>query len=175
MAKPFQKCTLALPDGMRVKAKTIDLSGLRFGRLLVGEVVGKSVRNSLLWSCTCDCGAEVVRSSSSLRKNKGVSSCGCYLREKRKTHLTENTWNKGKSYTLKKLDEVFKNKKAWATAVKRLKGDYCERCLWDKAPCDVHHVVPKELGGLNTVSNGAVLCPNCHRLEHIKLEGNKIV
>ena len=40
----------------------------------------------------------------------------------------------------------------------------------DKARCDVHHRVARCDGGLNTISNGEVICPNCHRVEH---EGRK--
>lgn len=35
-----------------------------------------------------------------------------------------------------------------------------------EARCDVHHRVPKAHGGLHTLANAVVLCPNCHRIEH---------
>lgn len=40
-------------------------------------------------------------------------------------------------------------------------------CEWDRATCDVHHIVPKSEGGQNILDNGVVLCPNCHRLVHV--------
>lgn len=58
----------------------IELGGLRFGRLLVIERVGKK------WRCVCDCGAESFALSHLLRKGK-KRSCGCLRRETTsKTH-----------------------------------------------------------------------------------------
>lgn len=162
--KPDQPSAAALPPGMRVKAPTRDIAGQRFGRLTVQHVVGKNSQNSLLWACKCDCGKTVNRASSSLQKAKGVSSCGCYLKEVSKERLRNAAvWNKGTTYTLK---HEFKNKKAWATAVIRERGNACEKCGWSEARCDVHHKVLKSEGGKNTIENGIVLCPNCHRVEH---------
>ena len=42
----------------------------------------------------------------------------------------------------------------------------CERCGWDKAPIDRHRVEP-ERGYVP--ENLKLLCPNCHRLEHMGL------
>lgn len=38
----------------------------------------------------------------------------------------------------------------------------CERCGWNKAPCDRHRIIPEK--GY-TRENVIILCPNCHRLE----------
>ena len=45
----------------------------------------------------------------------------------------------------------------------------CFACNWDKALCDVHHVVPRRNGGTNTYDNLSIICPNCHRLAHLGL------
>lgn len=45
---------------------------------------------------------------------------------------------------------------------KKIMNKKCERCGWDKAPCDRHRVVPSK-GYVK--SNVIVLCPNCHREE----------
>ena len=156
-----------LPDGMAVKASTRNIAGHRFGRLVAIEVVGKTSTNSLIWRCDCDCGGSANRSSASLRKSKGVSSCGCYLREKSKEHLSQKVpWNKGKTYATKPEGAVYSNKKAWSSAVIRLRGSACEICGWSEARCDVHHKVARSSGGQNTIENGVVLCPNCHRVAH---------
>jgi hypothetical protein len=42
----------------------------------------------------------------------------------------------------------------------------CSRCGWDRAPCDRHRVDPTK-GYVR--ENVKVLCPNCHRLEHLGL------
>lgn len=166
MSKPFVSSAASLPDGMRVKAPTVDIAGMRFGRLVAETVIGKAKSKSLLWECRCDCGAVVQRSSASLRKAKGVSSCGCYLREHSKQHLASVSWNRGTRYRIKGDDEPYSNRAAWAKAVRSERGDVCERCGWDAASCDVHHLVERSAGGKHTRANAIVLCPNCHRIEH---------
>jgi hypothetical protein len=60
--------------------KWIDITGKRFGRLLVIEKYRSSQKGIMLWKCRCDCGAYKVVRGSSLRT--GVSkSCGCLQRE----------------------------------------------------------------------------------------------
>lgn len=56
--------------------KLIQMTGLRFGRLLVLE---KS-RSPRMWVCACDCGAEKLVSGSNLR-NGSIRSCGCLASE----------------------------------------------------------------------------------------------
>lgn len=60
-------------------AKFIDLTGDRYGRLVVLrriEVVGERHAH---WLCRCDCGEESVVRSNSLRRGM-TRSCGCQMR-----------------------------------------------------------------------------------------------
>ena len=43
----------------------------------------------------------------------------------------------------------------------------CERCSWD-GPCDRHRIILGKNGGKYVHGNVLILCPNCHRLEHMK-------
>lgn len=76
----------------------IDLTGQRFGRLLVIERVDRSKLNYVLpgrqlyWLCKCDCGEELVVASSSLLSGK-TKSCGC-LRIEFAGSLVKRRWNK---------------------------------------------------------------------------------
>lgn len=45
-------------------------------------------------------------------------------------------------------------------------GVGCSNCGWNSAACDLHHIIPKRLGGTNSHDNLTILCPNCHRLAH---------
>lgn len=54
----------------------IDLSGRRFGRLLVVEVVKTERRRK--WRCVCDCGGSAVCESYNLQ-NGHTKSCGCWV------------------------------------------------------------------------------------------------
>lgn len=60
--------------------KKIDLTGQRFGRLLVLNEARRDKHESVLWQCQCDCGNLSTVSGASLRAKNSVS-CGCYRRE----------------------------------------------------------------------------------------------
>lgn len=59
----------------------IDLTGKRFGRLLVISYAGNNARGKALWNCICDCGQKYVALGESLRRGD-TQSCGCYHRER---------------------------------------------------------------------------------------------
>lgn len=63
-------------------AKVKDLTGERFGRLVVMERAG-SKNGRAAWLCRCDCGGEKVVSAAELSKGS-TRSCGCLGREQRK-------------------------------------------------------------------------------------------
>lgn len=67
----------------------IDLTGKRFGRLVVKERVGSDQHKSALWLCKCDCDNEVIVVGTRLR-NSHTRSCGCLqkdmMREKQTKH-----------------------------------------------------------------------------------------
>lgn len=58
----------------------IDLTGQRFGRLVVNKHVGKNKHGKYIWLCKCDCGKEKVVIGSNL-KNGNTKSCGCITKE----------------------------------------------------------------------------------------------
>lgn len=53
-----------------------DMSGLRFGRLVVIEQAGNAKHGGALWKCRCDCGNEKIVRGADLR-NCHTQSCGC--------------------------------------------------------------------------------------------------
>lgn len=60
---------------MRGKPR-LDLTGQRFGALVVKEIDKSTTYRKVRWLCNCDCGATHCASTSSLRGGK-VASCGC--------------------------------------------------------------------------------------------------
>lgn len=59
-----------------------DLTGQRFGKLVVVECVGRRSfpggSQYIAWKCKCDCGNEAIVSTSSLKNERhGTKSCGC--------------------------------------------------------------------------------------------------
>lgn len=98
-----------------------DLSGQRFGRLVVLEALGKSDRQqSRLWRCRCDCGRETLVPTKSLRSGN-TTSCGCRRRDvgrenglKNKTHGMKNTrlyriWRGMKNRCYRKTNKDYGN------------------------------------------------------------------
>lgn len=72
--------------------QTIDLTGQRFGRLVVVSFSHKTL--GAYWNCCCDCGEHRVVSSNNLRRGNS-KSCGCVRREK----LVARTTRHGMSQT----------------------------------------------------------------------------
>lgn len=68
------------------KSTLIDLTGERFGRLLVLERAEDYVpyndhsQRKVQWLCRCDCGTECLVLSQNLRRGS-TRSCGCLRRE----------------------------------------------------------------------------------------------
>lgn len=75
----------------------IDLSGQRFGRLLVlheaEHHVGRSGDRRRQWLCRCDCGNEITVLQNSLQKG-ATTSCGCLQRVYKDTDLTGRRFGK---------------------------------------------------------------------------------
>lgn len=72
----------------RQKLKRIDLTGQRFGRLMVVRYAGRSRGKKNLWLCKCDCGNEKVVAVDKLHSGN-TKSCGCLQREvHRKCRMT---------------------------------------------------------------------------------------
>ena len=60
-------------------ARTIDLTGKRFGRLVVISKADR-VNGMIRWLCKCDCGNETVVYGNNLRRGT-TRSCGCFRHE----------------------------------------------------------------------------------------------
>ena len=66
----------------------IDLTGQRFGRLIVVEKAPKSGSNTnARWVCKCDCGNKRIVTGTTLRRGES-QSCGCLRAELRKENAT---------------------------------------------------------------------------------------
>lgn len=67
--------------------KQVDLTGVRFGKLVVVKRLQASRDGSVLWDCQCDCGNSVQVNTRHLnRKKHYVRSCGCNQHKRGKDH-----------------------------------------------------------------------------------------
>lgn len=83
--------------------KLIDLTGQRFGRLVVIERTEIDTARRPRWLCKCDCGAYKVVSSVHL-KNGSTKSCGCLRREevsKRSTEIARRIGKNNKTHGMR--------------------------------------------------------------------------
>ena len=66
--------------------REIDITGVRFGNLVVikknGHHIRKSGRKEILWECQCDCG-NIKNVTKSNLQNGGTYSCGCVQKTNR--------------------------------------------------------------------------------------------
>lgn len=67
------------------KAKIIDLTGQRFGRLVAMKYIGRE-NGRTLWQCKCDCGNESITGYSNLLSGN-TRSCGCMEEENRLSNM----------------------------------------------------------------------------------------
>lgn len=67
--------------------KFIDLTGQRFGKLLVIKRVGSDKSKHSTWLCQCDCGNKKIISRSCFRSTK---SCGCLAKEMISKRMTKH-------------------------------------------------------------------------------------
>lgn len=102
--------------------KLIDLTGQRFGMLVVLEQAGVSVNpngspGTALWRCKCDCGNETVVRSANLRRGI-TSSCGCLRRKNNEVAPAKRSndligLRVGKLTVLRRYSQLCDNSVAW--------------------------------------------------------------
>lgn len=83
-------------------AKFIDLTGKRFGKLLVIERAENYIQPNggmiARWRCKCDCGNTKIVNTASLKRGK-TKSCGCLVGEKCKITMTKHGKTNTRLYT----------------------------------------------------------------------------
>lgn len=76
---------------------TINVTGQRFGKLVVTGRSEKTSASGALWICNCDCGGKTVTTSLKLRKGH-TSSCGCLRVRASQALITHGHANKTLTY-----------------------------------------------------------------------------
>lgn len=107
-------------------SKKIDLTGQRFGRLVVICENGLTKRGQVLWLCQCDCGAEIIVSSDSLRRGN-TQSCGCFKRDRTVECHTSHGMTKTRLY--KVWQNMLRRTGALKGADEETKRIYQDRCI----------------------------------------------
>lgn len=95
--------------------KLSDISGRRFGRLVVIKRFGRNEWNQTLYNCVCDCGTECLRMGTQLVRLEKLGkrqSCGCWKNELAAARLsarqTHGMTTKAAGVSSNKLYDVWK-------------------------------------------------------------------
>ena len=113
-----------------------DLTGERFGRLVVIREAGRAKDGKVLWLCKCKCGREkVIRGISLTRRKNPTVSCGCWNEERKIKHgCRHKTWYSVYSHMMQRCGH-FKGASECSLHRYRDRGiTVCE--LWQKSPSD---------------------------------------
>ena len=117
-----------------MSANKIDLTGHRFGRLVVIREYGRAKDRQVTWLCRCDCGREVVVKAGNLC-SENTQSCGCLRLERNTTHgCNHEPWYPTYASMMARCGHS-------KGASERQLNDYRDRgitvCeLWQKSPLD---------------------------------------
>lgn len=92
----------------------IDITGQRFGRLLVLERAENSTDGKARWLCQCDCGNKKIIIGTHLRKGT-IISCGCYSKERASKAFLDDITGKtfGNLIVLERIPGTYKGKVKW--------------------------------------------------------------
>lgn len=140
-----------------------DLSGQKFGRLMVISVAEHKRR--LKYNCVCDCGKNVVVKAYHLTSGK-TKSCGCLkvdLEKKRngKNHPRYNPDISDEERRQKRKTPEYKN---WTKNILKRDCFACQICGERGGKLRAHHIdgfnwrISKRID----LSNGVALCKQCH-------------
>lgn len=141
-----------------------DLTGKRFGRLLVQTRSGSS-RYGVIWACLCDCGTMASALATKLRGGL-VISCGCAASDKpgllpMGTLIVMAAHNHKRRAQARAAGGSFT-----ADQITILYARQRGRCAWCQASLKTgfhrDHRVALSLGGTNHIGNIELLCPTCN-------------
>lgn len=96
-----------------MSVRTIDLTGMRFGRLVVTAKAPLLSAKNTRWECRCDCGNTTIAQSGALRGGRN-NSCGCLQRDTATKHgqegsLTYTVWAQMKARCLNQKHKSYKD------------------------------------------------------------------
>ena len=166
--------------GCAICSKEIDLTGQRFGRLLVVSRAGHN-KHRITWNVVCDCGNKKVAASSSLRSGH-TRSCGCLRSDtssetckERQGELHPN-WNPDLTDEDRERSRIYPEYIEWRNATFERDSNTCQKCgKVGGRNLNAHHIegFAKKPELRTELSNAITLCENCHKNLH-HLYGNDV-
>lgn len=94
--------------------KLLQISGLRFSRLLVLFRDETNTEKRVKWTCQCDCG-NIVNVDGSKLRNGETKSCGCFQKEEQSKRITKSNLVHGHN----KKGQQSRTHKSWTAMIQR--------------------------------------------------------
>ena len=151
-----------------------DLTGERFGRLVVLSYSHADTHYNHYWNTVCDCGNMQAIYSGHL-KSGHTRSCGCLKIEevsdscKKRIGPLNPRWNNNLTDEERRIKRNFPEYKEWRTAVYERDGYACQKCGdYTGGNLIAHHIEGYSDNPELRIelSNGVTLCENCHKDYH---------
>ena len=147
-----------------------DLTGVRFGRLIVVEATNERRYKNIVWRCLCDCGNVSYVSAPNLI-NGYTKSCGCLkidLAKSKKGPLNPR-WNKNLTDEERERKRSYPEYIEWRKAVYGRDNYTCQKCGDSSGGnLNAHHIEghANNPGLRIDLGNGVTLCKECHDNYH---------
>ena len=145
----------------------IDLTGQRFGKLVVVREVGRKNRK-VVWECLCDCGNYKNVNTGSLGSGN-TKSCGCLQYPSGTDSYNYNPHLTDEDRLRKRYYMGGGNQRLWSKQIMERDNYTCQTCGDNKGGnLNAHHLnawsaFPEQRFDLD---NGVTLCTDCHKELH---------
>ncbi len=147
-------------------ARTVDLTGRKFGRLTAIHFVGDQA-----WYCSCDCGGSTIATGRKLRSGNS-KSCGCARSESVRAAMRIR-WDGFRKTPFKRpavLRSGLKVTNVLWSLICRAWRDSCAYCEKPTSALTIDHIHAIALGGDHVLGNIAPACLSCNtRKQHREL------
>ena len=157
-------CEAKRRQSMAGRRNASQLTGQRFGRLVVVGRHGSNGYQKALWLCRCDCGEETLAATGSL-KSGNTTSCGCFHKEMISEMFTNHNLTEQDRFESRNREVCVPGLHLWRKAVYARDNWTCRVCGRKKGiRIEAHHLdawksYPKRR---LDEDNGATSCVDCH-------------
>ena len=129
----------------------IDLTGQRFGKLVVQCASGNIYHGGVLWYCLCDCGITTEMRGDRLRQGR-ANSCGC---------MSRNNRSSGQRKRYGSVESYSERRENWERSVNR-----------KRAAREAEKLKPYSHGTLSALTNSVIDMFLYHHLPNMRLMHN---
>lgn len=153
-----------------METRTVDISGRKFGRLLILEkTTDKDIGSNFYWIARCDCGNTCKVTAASVLSGNSTS-CGCKRAESTTTHGMSNTAEYRRAQSIKRLELKKNLDLQWSVVMQNELEKFFDSCAicGETHDLETDHVLPLSGGNGLKPGNAIRLCSH-----HNARKGNR--